>query len=147
MLWRVLTFILADTWPGWVQLANSVQPPVDGDSKVVSVFLAFAVPFRSALHVHCPLTHRGFASVSVAQSCPTLVTPWTVAHRAPLCMGCSGQECRSGLPFLLQGILPAQGVSLGLPDQTVRRYMVNYFRYEGHYENISNRSENNVYIL
>ena len=36
---------------------------------------------------------------SVAQSCLTLVTLWTVAHQAPLSMGCY---------FLLQGILLTQ---------------------------------------
>ena len=34
--------------------------------------------------------------------------PRTIAHRAPL-MGFPGQEYWSGLPFLLQGIFPAQG--------------------------------------
>ena len=29
------------------------------------------------------------------------VTPWTVAHHAPLSMGLSRQECYSGLPFPL----------------------------------------------
>ena len=29
----------------------------------------------------------------------TFVTPWTVAHQAPLSMGFSRQECWSGLPF------------------------------------------------
>ena len=71
----MLTFILAHTWPGWVQLANSVQPPVDGDSKVGSVFLAFAVLFRSALHVHYPLTHIGLVCVLVVQLCLTLCDP------------------------------------------------------------------------
>ena len=33
-----------------------------------------------------------------AQSCPTL-TPWTIAHQAPLSMGFSSQEYWSGLPF------------------------------------------------
>ena len=33
------------------------------------------------------------------------VTPWTVTHQAPLSMGFPRQECWSGLPFLLQGIL------------------------------------------
>ena len=37
------------------------------------------------------------------------VTPWTVAHQAPLSMGFSRQEYWSGLPFLLQGIFPTQG--------------------------------------
>ena len=35
----------------------------------------------------------------VAKSCPTLVTPWTVARQAPLSMGFSRQEYWSGLPF------------------------------------------------
>ena len=35
----------------------------------------------------------------VTKSCPTLVTPWTVACQAPPCMGFSRQEYWSGLPF------------------------------------------------
>ena len=35
----------------------------------------------------------------VAQSCPTVWTPWTVAHQAPLSMGSSRQEHRCELPF------------------------------------------------
>ena len=35
----------------------------------------------------------------VAQSCPTLATPWTVAYQAPPSMGLSRQEYWSGLPF------------------------------------------------
>ena len=42
----------------------------------------------------------------VAQSCPTLATPWTVACRAPLSMGFSRQEYFSGLPFPSPGYLP-----------------------------------------
>ena len=37
------------------------------------------------------------------------VTPWTVAHQAPLSMGFSRQEYWSGLPCLFQGIFPTQG--------------------------------------
>ena len=36
----------------------------------------------------------------VAKSCPTLVTPRTVACQAPLSMGFSRQEYWNGLPFL-----------------------------------------------
>ena len=36
---------------------------------------------------------------SVTKSCPTLATPWTVAHQAPLSMGFSRQEYWSGLSF------------------------------------------------
>ena len=36
----------------------------------------------------------------VAQSCPTLATPWTAAYQAPLPMGFSRQEYWSGVPLL-----------------------------------------------
>ena len=46
----------------------------------------------------------------VAKSCLTLVTPWTVAHQAPLPMGFSRQEYWSGLPFPSPGDLPDPGI-------------------------------------
>ena len=45
----------------------------------------------------------------VAQSCPTLCDPWSVAHQAPLSMGFSRQEYWSGLPFPSPGDLPNPG--------------------------------------
>ena len=36
----------------------------------------------------------------VAQSCPTLVTPWTAAHQAPPSMGFFRQKYRSGVPLM-----------------------------------------------
>ena len=42
------------------------------------------------------------------------VTLWTVACPAPLSMGFSRQEYWRGLPFLLQGIFPTQGLNLCL---------------------------------
>ena len=35
----------------------------------------------------------------IAQLCPTLATPWTVAYWAPPSMGFSGQGYWIGLPF------------------------------------------------
>ena len=35
----------------------------------------------------------------VAQSCPTLATPWTAAYQAPPSMGFSGQQYWSGVPL------------------------------------------------
>ena len=35
----------------------------------------------------------------VAKLCPTPVTPWTVAHQAPLSMGSPRQDYWNGLPF------------------------------------------------
>ena len=43
------------------------------------------------------------------------VTPWTVAHQAPLSMGFSRQEYWSGLPFPSPGDLPNPGMEPRLP--------------------------------
>ena len=50
----------------------------------------------------------------VAKSCLALVTPWVVAHQAPLSMRFSRQEYWSGLPFPSPGDLPNPGPNLGL---------------------------------
>ena len=47
-------------------------------------------------------------SHSVMSSC--FVTPWTVAHEAPLSVGFFRQEHWSGLHFLLHGNLPSPGM-------------------------------------
>ena len=47
---------------------------------------------------------------TVAQSCATLVTPWTVALQAPVSMGFPRQEYWSGLPFPSPGELPHPGI-------------------------------------
>ena len=44
-------------------------------------------------------TSREAMCVSVAQSCLIFVTPWTVAHQAPLSIGFSRQEYFSGVPL------------------------------------------------
>ena len=49
----------------------------------------------------------------VAKLCPTLVTPWTAAHQAPLCMELSRQESWSGLPFPSPGDPPNPGIKPG----------------------------------
>ena len=51
----------------------------------------------------------------VAQLCPTLVTPRTVACQAPLSMEFFRQEYWSGLPFPLPGNLPDPGIEHILP--------------------------------
>ena len=49
------------------------------------------------------------------KSCPTLVTPGTVALQAPLSMGFSRQEYWSGLPFPSPEDLPDPGIEPGSP--------------------------------
>ena len=83
--------------------------------------------------------YMGTLSLSlVAQSCPTLATPWTVACQAPLSMGFSRQEYWSGLQYPSPGDLPKPGIEPGshawhadfLPTelwgkpQTIRKHMV-----------------------
>ena len=43
-------------------------------------------------------------------------TPWTVACQAPPSMGSPGKNTGVGYHFLLQGIIPTQGLNLGLPQ-------------------------------
>ena len=44
------------------------------------------------------------------RTCPTFLTPWTVAHQAPLSMGFFRQEYWSGLPFSSPGDPPDPGI-------------------------------------
>ena len=46
----------------------------------------------------------------VAKSCPTLVTPWTVARQGHLFMGFSREEYWGWLPFPTSGGLPHLGI-------------------------------------
>ena len=52
---------------------------------------------------------------SVAKSCLTLATPWTVAPQAPTSMGFSRQEYWSGLSFPSPWDLPDPGTEPGFP--------------------------------
>ena len=54
--------------------------------------------------------------VLVAQSCPTLCDPMTVAHQAPLSLEFSRQEYWSGLPCPSPGNLPDPGIKPRSPS-------------------------------
>ena len=45
----------------------------------------------------------------------SLLTPWTIAHQAPLSMGFPRQEYCSGLPFPPPGYPPGPGIEPGSP--------------------------------
>ena len=64
--------------------------------------------FSHVAMIFQPCLHNGGGLV--AKLCPTLMTPWTVAHQAPLSMGFSRQECWSGLPFPSPEDLPDPGI-------------------------------------
>ena len=61
------------------------------------------------------LTSYSVCVCSVAQSCPTLYDPVTVAHQDPLSMELSRQEYWSGLPLPPPGDLPDPGIKLVSP--------------------------------
>ena len=52
----------------------------------------------------------------VAQSCPTLCDPWTIAHQAPPSMGFSRQDYWRGLPYPPSGNLPNPGIKPRSPE-------------------------------
>ena len=52
----------------------------------------------------------------VAQACPTLCNPWTVAYEAPLSMEFSRQEFWSGFPCPPPGNLPNPGIKPRSPS-------------------------------
>ena len=58
---------------------------------------------------------EGVLRANSLQSCPTLSTPWTVAHQAPLSVGFSRQECWSGMPCPPPGDLPDPGIEPASP--------------------------------
>ena len=90
-------------WPWWPEVEKRLLP---------SLSVAGGGPFCSSFRcfVHCQevgaylLMHIQF-----------FVTPWTVAHQAPLSVGFSRQEYWSGLPRPPPGDLPHPGIQPHLP--------------------------------
>ena len=48
----------------------------------------------------------------------SFLTPWTVAHQAPLSVGLSRQEYWSGFPFPTPGDLPDPGIKVPSPTSS-----------------------------
>ena len=81
----------------------------------ISEFIVLVLPidiYKLALekvfYLRIPLNLT--VKVLVTQVVPDSVTPWTVAHQAPLSMGFSRQEYWSGLPRTPSGDLPDPGI-------------------------------------
>ena len=79
------------------------QPP--GSAPVLCLQWVCACQFSPTLHV----------CACVFSRVPLFVTPWTVAHKAPLSMGFFRQEYWRGLPFPSPGDLPKPGIELMSP--------------------------------
>ena len=63
--------------------------------------------------------------VVVVSSCPNLAILWTVACQAPLSMGSLGKNTQVGCHFLLQGILPTQGLNPGFLGSIADKFFTN----------------------
>ena len=84
-----------------LQSCPTLCDPIDGsppDSPVPGILQARTLEW-GAMKVK--------SESEVAQSCPTLATPWTAAHQAPPFMGFPRQEYWSGVP------LPSPSLLLG----------------------------------
>ena len=78
-----------------------------------------AKDMSEAVHVRCSV-----CVCSVAQSCSTHLTTWTVAHQALLSMGLYRKEYWSGLPFPSPRDLPIPGIK---PESPVSPALLDRF--------------------
>jgi len=76
-------------WIGWISLQSN------GETIAYPIYLCCVL---------CLVSHVWL-----------FVTPWTIAHQAPLSMGFSSKNPGVHNHFLLQGIFPTQGLNLHLP--------------------------------
>ena len=70
---------------------------------------------RERLCYGCHASQERIKESGVAQSCPTLCDPWTVAYQVPPSREFSSQDYGSGLPFPSSGDLPDPGIEPGSP--------------------------------
>ena len=96
-------------WPSgnvWIHFDRHSWGEGSGVAGLCFPWVSVAKPLKTAVY------KKGIVRASVhaqsLQSCPT-VTPWTVAHQAPLSMGFSRQECWSVLPFPSPGDISDPG--------------------------------------
>ena len=99
----LVEFTTEPIWPWWFLFW-----------EVINYWFNFLSRYRST-HIIWGRTLTAFYEFGglgglVAKSCPTLATPWTVAHQALLSMGFCRQEYWSVLLFPSPGDLPNSGV-------------------------------------
>ena len=81
-----------------LQSCPTVCDPVDGSLPGSSLWDSPGKNSGVGCHFLLQCIKVGTES-EVAQSCPTLATPWTAAYQAPPSMGFSRQEYWSGVPL------------------------------------------------
>ena len=103
---------------GWVPKWQSISPVPNCRQDRPTLWYILFVQVRICsetvlwmfLDRTCTLHFKVCCCCSVAQLCPTLATPWTVAYQAPLSMEFSKQEYQSGLSFPSPGDIPDPGM-------------------------------------
>ena len=117
-------------WTGWISLQSK------GLSRVFS-----STTFQKSTYMY--IYNRSFCStrktnmtlltnyekresVSCSVASDSFVTPWTVAHQAPLSMGFPRQEYWSVLPFPSPGGLPNLGIQVRRPWAVLRHLKLNF---------------------
>ena len=93
-------------WTGWISLQSLLQDlSRDFSNSVVQnhQFFGTQLSLWSNSHIHT-------SEMKLLSHVLLFVTPWTVAHQAPLSKGFSRQEYSSGLPFPSPGDLPNAGM-------------------------------------
>ena len=88
----------------------------DSRSQDISAFIITWASFYniSSYVCVCACVHMCVCMLTCLSGVRLSVISWPVAHQAPLSVGFSKQEYWSGLPCLLQGIFPTQGLNLRL---------------------------------
>ena len=93
----------------WYPSSNPTPP------KITNLFFTVVQVYSPGKQFQNRPAHgKHFAALDgglAVKSCPTLMTPWTVAHRDPLSMGFSRQEYWSELLFPSPGDLPNPGIA------------------------------------
>ena len=89
------------------------RPPSQGDEQVPSLL---STPTPSLCLGHRPHQDWWWFSCCIGSNS---VTPWTIAHKAPLFIGFPREEYWSRLPFSSPRVLPNPGIKPGSPPLQV----------------------------
>ena len=111
--------------PRWLYLITQWRPvkvlnvgcwfPQGHCLRCCTCFLKMVPGVRKSTNKRVCLRKIKICTGLVAQSCPIVVAPWTVAHQASPPLGFSRQEYWSGLPLPSPGDLPDPGIDPGSP--------------------------------
>ena len=83
---------------------------IDTAQMLIIFFCVEKIKIQPFIHNELCFLKDCVCVLSWSVTCELFVTPWIIAHLAPLFMGSSGQEYWSRLPFPPPGNLPNPGI-------------------------------------